>query len=241
MPATAGRISRQIIVFGIDGYAGVWVFALRRPVEGATSVAIADSFRSIMDGAGKEAAALIVEMPIGLADRSRWRACEAKARRRLGPRRSSVFSSQLGASAVIGDYEKANAFGKAMGIGLSKQAWRLVPKIAEIDALMLPALQSRIGEGHPELAFTRLSSSPCRHPKRTPEGAVERRSLLAKAGVDADALIRALRRDHSRRIFKDDDLYDACALALTAEARIKGKAIALSNGACNAKGRAMEI
>jgi predicted RNase H-like nuclease len=157
MPATAGRISRQITVIGVDGCAGGRIIALRRPVDGATSVAIADSFRSILDGAGKGAAALIVDMPIGLADHSRGRACEAKARRRLGPRRSSVFSLPLRAMLSLGDYEKANAFGEAMGIGLSKQAWRLVPKIAEIDALMLPAMQSRIGEGRPELAFTRLS------------------------------------------------------------------------------------
>jgi hypothetical protein len=70
---------------------------------------------------------------------------------------------------------------------------------------------------------------------------VERRSLLAKAGVDPDTLIRVLRCDHSRRIFKDDDLYDACCLALTAEARIKGEAIVRSDGARDAKRLAIEI
>ncbi len=205
------------------------------------SVAIADSFRSILDGAGRKKASIVVDMPIGLADKGE-RTCEREARRRLGRRRSSVFSSPLRPMLDFADYAAANHWGKENGRGLSKQAWMITPKIREIDAAIAPGDQPRIAEGHPELAFARIGGAPCAHPKRTEDGARERRALLAERSIDAPALCAMLRRLYpSKTQFADDDVIDACVLTLTAEARLVGDAWRLGDGARDARGLLMEI
>lgn len=215
---------------------------MRFLLTGETRVAIADSFGSILDGPGENASAIIVDIPIGLAE-SGGRSCEREARRRLGRRRSSVFSSPRRPMLAFDRYEDANAFGKANGAGLSRQCWGIVPKIREADQQMTRDLQGLVGEGHPELAFTRLCGAPCAYPKRTAEGARERRSALVAAGLfSIDALLADLRRRHPRkREFADDDFYDACALSLTAEARLAGAAWRFGDDARDARGLLMEI
>lgn len=144
------------------------------------------------------------------------------------------------------DYAAANALGKSQGTegggGLSRQAWGILPKIREIDAAIKPRDQARLGEGHPEVAFCRLNgSAPCRHSKRTPEGLRERREILSgHAIVNADALFEDLKKSAPRSV-ACDDVFDACALALTAEARLAGRALRFSDDARDARGLVMEI
>lgn len=242
MPATGRGIHLPPYVIGADGCRSGWVIASRTPLTGETSVAIADSFGSILDGPGKGASAIIVDIPIGLAENDR-RVCEREARRRIGPRRSSVFSSPRRPMLRFDRYEDANAFGKANGAGLSRQCWGIVPKIREADQRMTRSLQELVGEGHPELAFTRLRGAPCVYPKRTAEGARERREALVGAGLSSvDDLLADLRRRHPKKNeFADDDFYDACVLSLTAQARLAGVAWRLGDGARDARGLLMEI
>ena len=205
------------------------------------SVAIADSIAALLGGPLAHAEAIVVDIPIGLPELP-GRACERDARLAIGPRRSSVFAAPLRGMLSFAAYEDANAFGKARGAGLSKQAWNITPKIREMDALITPSLQERIVEGHPELAFTRLAGAPCTHSKRTTEGQAERRRLLASRAVDAGSLLEAARgRYPTKRQFADDDLIDACALALSAEARLAGSAWLVGDGARDSRGLVMEI
>jgi predicted RNase H-like nuclease len=205
------------------------------------SVAIADSFASLLDGPLASTMMIAVDMPIGLPDLP-GRTCEREVRAAIRPRQSSVFSSPLRGMLAFAAYEDANDFGKARGAGLSKQAWAITRKIREIDALMTPALQARIVEGHPELAFARLGGRPCAFAKRKPQGCDERINILRKNGVDADALLRSARAQHPfKRVFADDDLIDACAMALTAEAKLAGTAWRKGDGAKDSRGLAMEI
>lgn len=205
------------------------------------SVAIADSFGALLDGPLASTLTIAVDMPIGLPELP-GRACEREVRQAIRPRHSSVFSAPLRGMLGLGAYEEANAHGKARGAGLSKQAWAITPKIREIDALMTPALQARIIEGHPEFAFTRLGGRPCACAKRRPDGQAERLKILSDHGVDAGALLRAARARHPfKRTFADDDLIDACAMALTAEAKLANKAWRKGDGARDARGLAMEI
>ncbi|GAB4521019.1 MAG: DUF429 domain-containing protein [Amphiplicatus sp.] len=189
---------------------------------------------------------MIVDMPIGLADSSR-RACETMARRRLGPRRAaSVFASPRRPMLDFARYEEANAWGKAAGPGagggLSKQVWNILPRIREIDSIMTPADQSWLGEGHPEVAFSRLNDgAPCRHSKRTEEGRRERLALLRRGGFPAGVALLAQAKARFRAAVQPDDILDACALALTAEARLGGRALRLTDGARDARGLVMEI
>lgn len=228
-------------VAGVDGCPHGWIAAIRTPATGEMSVAIADSFRALIEGPLASTMMIVVDMPIGLPD-SPGRVCERQTRRAIGPRRSSVFSAPLRGMLAYGAYEQANAFGKARGAGLSKQAWNITAKIRELDTVMTPDRQTRIAEGHPELAFTRLGGAPCRHPKRMADGRRERLRILGEHGVAAGALLRRARSIHpARRVFADDDLLDACALALTAEARVQGAAWRMGDGARDARGLLMEI
>lgn len=167
-------------------------------------------------------AVVAVDMPIGLAEQGR-RACDLAARACLPPgRKSSVFATP--ARGVLGqpDYAAANAWSKATcGVGLSKQAWYLTPKIAELDAALTPALQAKIHEAHPELAFHRLSGGKALPPKRKPEGKEARRTLLSAAGfVRLDSWLSAFPRAQVQA----DDLLDAAVLLLTAQRIVQGTA-----------------
>ncbi len=187
---------------------------------------------------------IMVDMPIGLGDRAP-RACETMARRLLSPlRHSSVFSPPRRKMLSFARYEDANAWGKEnCGKGLSKQAWMIAPKIREIDEAIAPQDQARVGEGHPEFAFARLNGGkPCAHPKRKAEGQTERLALLAREGMtEAEAIYQSLRAEHGGKSIARDDVYDACALALTAKARLEGSALRLSDDARDGRGLVMEI
>jgi predicted RNase H-like nuclease len=232
-------------VIGVDGCRSGWLVAQRARQSREITVAIVEQFHSILDMTRNGAALVLVDMPIGLATGGR-RACERLAREKIGRRRSSVFSAPRRPMLEFTTYEAANAWGKAQGPeaggGLSKQAWHILPKIREIDAVITPEDQRYLREAHPEVAFTRLGGKPCAHSKRTRDGAPERVALLAAHGVDADALGRDLRRIHPRKAdFANDDLYDALALMLAAEAHAHAEGWTLSDGARDARGLKMEI
>ncbi len=238
MPATQTGIR----VAGVDGCPVGWIAAIFCPVTGKTDVAIADSFAALLDGPLASAQLIVIDMPIGLSE-SPGRTCEKETRRAIGLRRSSVFPSPLRGMLAFDNYEEANAFGKARGAGLSKQAWNITAKIREIDQIITPPLQARVVEGHPELSFTRLAGAPCTHAKRTPEGKRERLRRLKDNGInDAPALLERTRAAYSsKRVFDDDDLIDALALALTAKALLGGEALRFGDGARDARGLLMEI
>ncbi len=237
MPATGWGIR----VAGVDGCPHGWIAAIRTQATGEISVAIADRLGALLDDALASTKLIVIDMPIGLPEVP-GRDCERQTRRAIGPRRSSVFAAPLRGMLAFEAYADANAYGKARGAGLSRQAWNIAPKIRELDALMTPALQDRIVEGHPELAFTRLGGQPCSHSKRTEAGKQERLQRLDAHGVPGAALLQAARDRHpARRVFADDDLIDACALALTAEARLHGASWRMGDGVRDARGLLMEI
>lgn len=186
-------------------------------------------------------ALVVVDIPIGLTG-GPPRPCDAEARRRLGPRRSSVFTPPMRGMLTLASRAEATAYGQARRVagGLSAQSWNIVPKIKEADAFVTPGRQGSIREGHPELAFARLNGAPLPEPKKSQAGADHRTALLRAAGVDADALVGEVRERHPRRAVADDDVRDAAALALTGLAVLCGEAVRLG-GERDATGRIMEI
>lgn len=65
-------------------------------------------------------------------------------------------------------------------------------------------------EGHPEASFRALAGSPLRYAKRTWNGQMLRRQLLATAGIQlSDDLLEA-------GLVPPDDVLDAAAMAWTA-------------------------
>lgn len=107
------------------------------------------------------------------------------------------------------------------GKGLSKQSWMIAPKMREVDAAMTPALQSRVREGHPELAFTVRTGAPMTAHKTKLHGLFERLRVLHDIGLDPAALATDLPAHIDAAA---DDLIDACILAHVAARCIRGEA-----------------
>ncbi len=214
MPSSASAIPEvlpEAACAGVDGCRAGWI-AVTIDALGRRDFAVLARFEAIIS---LGAARALIDIPIGVPD-SGNRACDWAARRLLGAARSRVF---LGARRPLllyrHDYRAANEWAKADGKGLSRQCFHILNKIAEVDALMTPALQATICEAHPELVFQRLGGGAALPPKKSPEGRRQRRELVAAHGFAAiDRWLAALRGSGAGA----DDLLDACALALAAAA-----------------------
>jgi len=182
-------------------------------------------------------AAVAVDIPIGLAARDP-RACDREARRRLGPRRGSVFPAPVRAVLGTGTYEEASAVSRRVsGKGLSKQLYNIVSKIKEVDDVQSPRRQHSLFEACPELSFAVMGGdAPMQHSKRTADGRAERVAVLHEhLGVDVPALLEARAPGA-----QPDDVLDALALAWTARRYLDGSCLRLG-GELDATGLRMEV
>ncbi|REA05004.1 DUF429 domain-containing protein [Haloferax sp. Atlit-6N] len=223
-------------VVGVDGCRSGWVCAVA--AADGLSVRVVSDFAAVWDLAReRDAERVLVDIPIGLPESDR-RACDREARNLLGARAATVFFAPVRAVLDADSHEAASAANRERtGAGLSIQAWHLVPKIREVDAVLRETQRARqrVFESHPELAFAAFAGEPLSEPKSTPEGRDRRldalRTAFAGAGVGDDGsnadgtdapkfdaerayretLARTLRRDVAR-----DDVLDALALAAAA-------------------------
>jgi predicted RNase H-like nuclease len=216
-------------VAGVDGCPAGWA-VVWRDADGSELpvLEVRARFADILDDR-RQAAVVAVDMPIGLPERTGrgGRGPENAVRPLLGARQSSVFSVPSRRAVMATDYRDACAAALATSEPprrVSKQCFHLFPKIREIDTLMTPALEARVYECHPELAFWRLAGGRAMAlPKKvksrpSPPGLAERRALLAAAGYDDGFLDRKLRGAGA------DDIIDAAALALIALRILAGEA-----------------
>jgi predicted RNase H-like nuclease len=169
-------------VVGLDGCPSGWVAVLLE--DGAVSdVRVVTEVAEVLELHRPSHAA--VDMPVGLVDAVRD--TDVAARRLLPGRASSVFSTAP--RAVVSGWRDGTVTSHAQaselcrtttGQGLSQQAWRLVPKMAEVDALA--AAGASLTEVHPELAFATVLPAPLPR-KRSWPGIALRRRLLEELGV----------------------------------------------------------
>jgi predicted RNase H-like nuclease len=105
----------------------------------------------------------------------------------------------------------------ADGRRLSRQAFGILPKIQEVDALLSkrPALQDVVREIHPELSFAVWNAGePMKNRKSRAAGRAEREALIeAHWPGERASLVEQLRGSP----YKPDDLNDALAALWTAE------------------------
>ncbi|QDU66572.1 DUF429 domain-containing protein [Engelhardtia mirabilis] len=207
---------------GVDGCRAGWVRARLSPA-GRIEIDLVKSARALI---ADPADPLVIDMPIGLfpGGRARARDCDRAARERLGPRRSSVFNPPTRAML------RAREHGEVGRLGLSIQAFHLIPKIAELDRALSADDASRVLEGHPELAFACLAGAPLEAPKRTTAGRHARARLLEAAvagSLDAFADFAAATR---RKDVALDDILDAMVLAVAARDVAAGTALRLPEG-----------
>lgn len=172
----------------------------------------------------KDARLILIDVPIGLRDSdSNERSCDKEARKLLGPKRgSSVFVAPCRAAIYADSYEKASEINaQKTGRRLSKQVWGIIPKIREVDQLLLADMiaRSHIREIHPELCFWALNSGkPMKYSKKKEKekAFLERMEvLLSVYPYTNDIVNNTLTKYPPTKVAKDDVL-DALVAAVTA-------------------------
>lgn len=195
-------------VLGVDGCKRGWVGVRWDGLPGGEAeVLVAASIAELVEAAGP-VEAIAIDIPIDLpVDTAR--VAEQLARRRLPGRASTVFNTPALAVLDAADYPAGNAANKAaLGLGLSKQAWYLVPKIRDVQAWLATGPAGPVVEAHPELCFAAMNGGVVADGKTTAAGEAIRRSLLAAHGLDVEAV--------RRPGVAVDDILDAAATAWTA-------------------------
>jgi len=248
-PLAESADSQPPFICGVDGCRAGWVVAsVTANPSGPHHVQIHIVSRLADDPALLTCACVGIDMPIGLPSTARpaARRCDRLARELLSPTRSaSIFSPPCREVLGASDYKAALVINRAvLGVGISKQAYNIVPKIAELDtwlATLSAPSRGRIVEVHPELSFLHLarkSSGDLKAlpppPKKTAAGHAARLSLLQSGGlasvnrspVSLSQQITALRRGRARD-FAVDDVLDALAAAWSALRHARGESICL--------------
>ena len=197
-------------VLGLDGCPTGWV-AVWLADGRVDEVAVVDDLATALGH--RPVRRIGIAMPVGLVDG--LRDTDAAARARLPGRASSVFSTAP--RRVVEGWRDgrltthaaaSRAAVEVTGQGLSQQAWRLVPKMAEVEEAA--AAGTRLTEVHPELAFATVAGAPLPR-KRSWPGVVERQRLLGRLGV---RLPRRFPRDTEAA---PDDVLDAAVCAWVAD------------------------
>ena len=221
-PESSARSGQAAPVWaiGVDGCHAGWFYVALEP-SGASHFGIAPTLEELVRTTSGPAR-ILVDVPIGLLDGPGGRKCDRAARAVLGPRRSSVFPAPARAVLDAVDYEDAQRRSRtAAGVGLSRQAFAIVPKCREVDALLRADAAARrlVREIHPEVCFWALAGRrPMMHSKKTKEGWKERIAVLNRLRPAAEQEIEELSDRFKRRDVARDDAVDAMAAALTASA-----------------------
>lgn len=207
-------------IAGVDGCKAGWIVATLEDVFVISSLSV-DQF----DHVG-------IDMPIGLTD-GPPRACDTAARRFLGSARSSVFPAPPRAALACTDYRSALEVARGTsGRGISKQTFNIMRKVAEVDRLIDPANPDALIEVHPECTFTMLNGDRSLPSKKTVNGQLVRRRLLAECfDLPTKAPTGAAL----------DDLFDAYAALLSIGRFQRNEHRSFGDGQRDARGIEMRI
>jgi predicted RNase H-like nuclease len=208
-------------VGGVDGCPGGWLLVIGAvDGKGPTTARVVREFDEIARMVKERAlAAVAVDIPIGLPSMGS-RACDLQARRFIKSRRSSVFPAPIRRLLKHHrrDYSEVLRISrKACDRGISKQAYYLLEKIAEVDHFVRGNRAEETFEVHPECSFTEMAGHPMRHGKKTAAGKRERLSVLSPIFPDVSEKLE----DRAAGVGKDDVL-DAYAALWTAGRWLRG-------------------
>ena len=222
---TALHTSRSLIAAGIDGCRGGWVCAGWNGEE--WSLDCLPTLESLVPMLAPRAT-VCIDIPIGLSSDG-FRGCDRAARQLLGKRRSSVFPVPPRLALATLTYEEINLASKAQcGKGVSKQAFYLLPKIRETEALLRSPHSDDMDwlETHPELSFSSFNGAmPMEDNKKTDAGFRERKTVLARhiPARTIDRLLRDLMASVPRAQCARDDMVDALVCGVVARLDAAGR------------------
>ena len=212
---------------GVDGCPYGWFSVGLDNCEGY-EVQVFKTLGELLDHYG-DARLVLVDIPIGLPQGGEGRDCDREARKLLGrPRGSSVFPTPTRPTAEQAaesprDYRSAAETEHCFaGKGISKQAFAIAPKIAEVDKVLLDrdASAPPVREVHPEICFWALNNrQPMRSRKKVREGERERERLhvLQEIAPRTQAIFDSALKTYRRKQVARDDILDALAAAVTAK------------------------
>ena len=213
---------------GVDGCPSGW-FSVGFDSEGCYELKVFPAFSELLDYY-RDAKLVLVDIPIGLPEGPGGRECDQEARNKLRPHRSSsVFSAptrQTVKQAALspGDYECAKKVEQCAtrpeGKGISKQAFAIAPKIAQVDRFLRcrdSNATPKVQEVHPEVCFWALNGKKAMEfNKKEDKGEEQRIRVLERF----EPRTRAMYREAGRRFVGGgvgkDDILDALAAAVTA-------------------------
>ena len=205
---------RSLRVAGVDLAGGGWAVVVLE--EGR----IADAFRceTIAEALLVDADVVAVDIPIGIPE-SGARPADIAARKFVGPRASSVFTTPVRPVLEAETYADARAVATELtGKSVSAQTYALARRILEVD--LYAHEDERVIEVHPEVSFCELARRPLLSKHRT-DGLLERRTLLEEAGIELPAAVPRI---------AEPDLLDATIAAWSARRYANGEAVPLPEG-----------
>jgi len=230
---------------GIDGCRAGWFCVLLDEGDNWSYQVAPDA--SAVGALALAADSVLIDIPIGLPDSGPdGRLCDREARRLLGRgRAASVFSAPARRTLAATGYPQALELNRAAtGRGLSRQAWNIVPKIREIDALFCEhrVLQGVMRESHPELCFWALNGwRAMRFNKKQWQGQQERLHVLNGVFPQCRELYEQACTGYLRREVARDDIIDAMVCAVTAKQGYGSYQTLPAKPARDGQGLAMEI
>jgi predicted RNase H-like nuclease len=227
-------------VVGVDGCPGGWIAVAYDRNRGTLNPTVHKTI-AVLLAAHPHATRIGIDIPIGLLEQEP-RTCDIEARKVLLWKRSSVFPAPDPRIVHALSYAEALARSYELcGKGISRQAFGIYSKVAEVNDVLTAGDQARVLEVHPELSFCAMNDGqPMLHSKQQKAGFTERRVLLQRTmNVDIPDLpnIRSWARPA-----RPDDVLDAIVVAWTADRADQGLARTLpANPEMNDSGMRMEI
>lgn len=210
-------------VAGIDGCSAGWICILKDLSSGQISSRILFLISDLLKDSLPSV--VTIDIPIGLPDKGS-RGCDLKARKLLKKRASSVFPSPIRPALAATTYAEAcRITSLADGRSISQQAWQIIPKIKQVDELLLERRELRkvIKEIHPELCFLAMNDGEALdYSKKSVNGKRDRTKLVET--IFGARAFDNMRAKYTSSAVTDDDINDAFAALWTAERMLKGEA-----------------
>jgi predicted RNase H-like nuclease len=199
-----------VLTLGVDAARGGWIAVALEDGRFAGAV-VERRFPALLERF-EEAAAVGVDVPIGLPRKGEQRRADVEARKLIGPRRSSIFFTPSREALEATTYSDA----RLIAPSTSAQGWALRTAILDVDRVRDP----RLHEVHPEVSFAVLAGKPLAFAKRTWNGQRERLKLLRRAGIRIPDRLDA-------GLVAADDVLDAAVAAWTATRIVRGEHVTL--------------